>query len=392
MVAKYVVIGDGVAGDSAATKIRSLDEEGRITILTEEAFPFYQRTRLGEMLSGKAGLDDLILHDREWYEEREIDLRLGEKVEKIDRENSSAITSSGDSYGYDKLLLATGAEPFLPPIDGLEKDGVFTIRSAEDVKTISAVARRREKAVVIGGGLLGLETAHGLNGRGLRVTVVEALPWLMNKQLDRPCGQLLKNKMKGRGLSCVTDTFVTDVLGGKKVEGVRLSNGESISTGLVLISAGVRPDLELAQDAGLETNRGVEIGDYMRTSDEKIFAAGDVSEWNGICYGIWPPAREQGEVAGANMAGSERRYDGSVSSYSLKVAEIDLVSAGEIDPEGEKETVVEKDEEEGTYRKLVLDEDGHVVGTILFDNISGYGHVLNALREGRKVDEIEDKF
>lgn len=387
-----IIIGNGVAGDSAATVIARSEGKFNVKIFTKEEHPFYQRTRLGEVLSGKSSPEDLILHDTQWYEGREIDLHLKTTITEIESKRKVVRTRSDDTFSYDKLLLATGAKPLLPPIESLNRGNVFSIRTLKDVQKIRSNLSQVEKAVVIGGGLLGLESAFSLNQRGLDVTVVEALPLIMGKQLDRTGSNYVQSRLESEGIKFELDAKVRELAGGETITSAVLDDGKKIKTDLTIISAGVSPRTKLASGAGLKTNRGILVDENLRTSQSEIFAAGDAIEQNGRCYGIWPPALEQGKVAGKNLIGADEEYDGSLSYFKLKVASIDMISAGVKEEDRAEKVLVDEKKAEKNYKKFFLNEDGELIGAILVGDKQCYPTVLNGLRNRRSFTELNKEY
>ena len=385
---RYVIVGNGVAGTTAADKIRENDGDGRIDIFTDESLPHYTRIRLPEFLAGVTQEKDLVLHGQSWYEERKIELHLEEPIEEVGADKREVRTAKGKGYGYDRLLLATGGHSFIPPIQGVEKEGVFALRSIGDARRIKEYAKKATQVILIGGGLLGLEAGNGLRRSGLKVTVVEFFPRLLPRQMDVPGAELLKRQMEKMGFSFYLGAKSKEIVGRTKVEGLALEDNTHIASDMVLISAGVRPNLELAQALGLEIDKGVVVNDRMETGITSIYAAGDLVQHRGRFYGIWPAAERQGEVAGINMGGGEELYEGTVMSNRLKVVGIDLVSSGEIDVEDQFESLVRKDEEQYIYRKLVFD-DGVIIGCILLGDVRGNREVLEAIERKKDVTDVK---
>jgi len=393
---RYAIIGNGVAGTSAAAKIRTLDKTGKIEIFTTEPYPFYSRPLLPEFIAGAVEEKNLFVHPPQWYKDKNIVLHLAEGVEGV-RPGDGELTTARGKYGYDRLLLAVGSNPFVPPVKGMEgKQGIFTLRSIDDAKAIKEHAKKSKKAVLVGGGLLGLEAGNGLRRAGVKVVVVEAFPRLLPRQLDFEGSALLQRQMEDMGFEFLLDEMCEGIEGQDRVEGVLLKSGKRVDADILLVSAGVRPDLRLAKGIGLETERGVKVNDRLEASIENIFASGDVAQHRGLCYGIWPASQRQGEVAGTNMAGGDEVYDGTVPSNTLKVLGIDLVSSGEIDAEGKLESRVASEPEKATYRKLVFDGDC-LVGCILLGDVRGRWELLRAIETKRdirrfKEDLLRDDF
>ncbi len=387
-----IIIGDGVAGDTAAKTILNQPGNFHVSVFTSEKFPFYQRTRVGDVLSGDVGPEDLILHDRSWYSGKGIDLHLDTPIEKISLSERTVSATSGEEFNFDRLLLATGAKPIFPAIKGREKEGIFTLRTLADATEFRSDLEDADSAVVIGGGILGLESAHSLNAMGVTTTVIEVLPSVMGKQLDQTASKYVKEKLSREGIRFRTGCEARAFLGGDHVEKVELDTGEVLSAESVVVSAGVSPRTELARAAGLETDRGVLVNDQLRTSEENVYAAGDAIEQNGSCYGIWAPAREQGEIAGENLAGAKKTYDGNLSYFKLKVAEIDMISAGIREESRAEEIVIREEEDRKNYKKYYLDEAGRLIGVITVGDGSSHSKILNALRGRGKLKKLEDSL
>ncbi len=388
MMKRYIIVGNGVAGTTAAGKIREKDGGGKIDIFTDEPVPHYTRIRLPDFLAGAVEERVLVLHRESWYEEKRIGLHLGEAIEEIDPDKREVRSAKGKRYGYDQLLLATGGHSFIPPIQGVEKKGVFALRSIGDAQRIKEYAKEATEVLLIGGGLLGLEAGNGLRRSGLKVTVVEFFPRLLPRQMDVPGAEVLKRQMEGMGFTFYLGAKSNQIKGDAKVEGLVLEDGTSINCDMILISAGVRPNLELSQRLGLEIDKGVIVNDRMETKIASICAAGDLVQHRGRFYGIWPAAERQGEVAGINMAGGEELYEGTVMSNRLKVVGIDLVSSGEIDVDGQFESLVKEDEAKYIYRKLIF-KDGVIIGCILLGDVRGNGEILNAIEEKKDVAHLK---
>jgi len=391
MMKRYIIVGNGVAGTAAAGGIRENDKDGKIDIFTDESVPNYTRIRLPDFIAGTVEEGDLILHRESWYREKGIGLHLSEAIQEIDPDGHEVRSAKGNRYRYDRLLLATGGHSFIPPISGADKEGVFALRSIADARRIKEYAKRATEVIIIGGGLLGLEAGNGLRKAGLKVRVVEFFPRLLPRQMDIPGASLLKGQMESMGFSFFLGAKSKEMLGGSQVEGLALEDGTSIASDMVLISAGVRPNLELAQSLALEIEKGVIVNDRMETGIASIYAAGDLVQHRGQFYGIWPAAERQGEVAGINMAGGEELYAGTVMSNRLKVVGIDLVSSGEIDVDGQFESLVKEDEKKYIYRKLVL-RDGVIIGCILLGDVRGSMEILHAIEEKKDVTPVKGEI
>ena len=387
-MAKYLIIGNGVAGNTAAEAIRQQDPAGEIIMFSKEPHPFYYVPALPEFVAGERELKRLIIHDAAWYEKNRIELHLETTVTAIEPVQKVVVTDKGGPYAYDKLLLATGGTSFVPPIKGADLEGVFTLRTMGDAEKLKGRAQTSRQAVLIGGGLLGLEAGNGLRKAGLKVTVVEFFPRLLPRQMDGPGAALLQAQLEELGFSFHLGTTTREIT--READGlkVHLESGVVLGAELVLISAGVRPELTLARSLGLAIDKGVKVDDRMHTGVDDIFAAGDLIEHRGRFYGIWPAAMEQGRVAGANLAGQEARYEGTAVSNTLKVVGIDLFAAGEIDVEGALEASVSKDEARKIYRKLVV-TDGVLVGAILLGDIRGSNEIQQAIKAKKDVSAFK---
>ena len=379
---KYLIIGNGVAGTTAADYIRRNDVNGEITIVSSEDLPFYYRVRLPDLLGGGVAEPELIVKKDEWYSERKIVLKLGTRIIRTDSEERSAVAENGETLGYDRLLVANGSHPFIPPIKGSEKKGVFALHTIKDVRAISKFAENIKDVVFIGGGLLGLETANALHKQGKDITVVEFLPRLLPRQLDIDGAARLQRFFEKMGFTFRLGVSTREITGADSVEQVLLDNDDVLPAGMVIVSAGVRPNLELAGMLGLEKDKGIIVNERLQTSGPDIYAAGDVIEFHGRTYGIWPAATEQGKIAGINIAGGNAIYKGTTLSNILKVAGIDLASAGEIDENNRYEARVIATET--VYKKVVIDHD-RVIGCIMLGDRKNFNRISNAISSGENI-------
>jgi nitrite reductase (NADH) large subunit len=387
----YIIIGNGVAGTTAAETIRKYDAQGTIKIFTDEAFPFYSRIRLMEYLAGEVDLPKLQIRSDAWYASQKIQLFLNSKVVDIDAPGQAILTQSRDRHSYDKLLLADGSHSFVPPIKGVEKQGVFTLRNIKDAQEIKSFASGKTKALLIGGGILGLEAGNSLRKTGLKVLVAEFFPRLLPRQTDPVCSALLQTRLEQMGFVFYLGVASKEIIGETQAKGLLLEDGRQIETDLIIVSAGVRPNLELAQKLNLKIGKGIPVSDQMETEITGIYAAGDSIEHKGMLYGIWPASEKQGETAGMNMAGIKSSYSGTTFSNLLKVAGIDLLAAGDIDPEGRLEAIIDQNPEGGTYRKLVIKEN-MIVGCLLFGTLEGRKSILKALEEKRDISAVKGQL
>jgi nitrite reductase (NADH) large subunit len=380
---QYVIIGNGVAANSAAEAIRARDPQGAVHMFTREEHFFYYIPALPEFLAGEKDENGITLHGARWYADNGITLHRGSDVTSIDPGARTVTTASGTACRYDALLLATGGYSFVPPIPGARSDGVYALRTLADAQRIRRAAAGARRLVLIGGGLLGLEAGNGLRKAGLQVTVVEFFPRLLPRQMDTDGAAMLQKQMEGMGFAFRLGAKTKEITRGDGGLAVHLESGESIPADMVLVSAGVRPEVSLAQALGLAIDKGVKVDDALRTTLPDIYAAGDLIEHRGQFYGIWPAAMDQGRIAGTNMAGGSATYGGTVPANTLKVVGIDLTAAGDIDADGTLESIVLSDAARPVYRKFVL-RDNRLVGTILFGDISGAEQILKAI--ARKTD------
>ena len=379
---KYLIVGNGVAGTTAAEYIRKNDPSGEITIVTDEGLPFYYRIRLPDFLCGEVEESGLIAKKKGWYQENNITLRLSTIITGGSLKNKFLLSSSGEEIRFARLILANGSTPNIPSISGSEKKGVFALHCIQDAKNIINHASSCKKAILIGGGLLGLEAGNGLKQLGLEVTVVEFFPRLLPRQLDDEGGHRLQNILEDRGFSFKLDAITRTIEGNDEVEGVTLENGEFIAADIVVISAGVNPKMDIAMQLGLDCNRGIKVDKQMRTSHPDIYAAGDTVEFEGRTYGIWPAALEQGKIAGTNISGGEANYEGTVLSSILKVADIDLASAGNIDEENQYDSKVVSSET--IYKKVVFDN-SKVIGCIMLGDRKNFNRINRAISTGEDI-------
>jgi nitrite reductase (NADH) large subunit len=391
---KIVVIGNGVAGIFAARTVRELSPDAEIEVFTEEAHHYYFRPKLIGYIAGSYELNELYTYPESWYEKRKINIHLGQAITKLDPARKT-ITLNGGSISYDKLLLAIGSRPFLPPIAGNSNEGIFTLRTIGDASVIKECARSAKKAVVVGGGLLGLETAWALGRSGVSVVVIEYSSRLLPRQLDEEGASVLLKKINELGINVFLNSSAEEFLGDKKISGVRMKDGSRLEAGLVIVSTGVRSNLQLAADAGIKVNKGVVVDNRLKTSQEDIYAAGDCAEFNGIVYGIIPPAMEQAKIAAANIVGANKigdpaaEYHGTTPTTTLKVMGIDLSCLGVSNPEGNEYELVKKvDREKGVYKKLVLKEN-RIVGALWLGAAEGVTALNRLINEKTDVSRIK---
>jgi nitrite reductase (NADH) large subunit len=386
---KYVIVGNGVAGTTAAENIRKLDGEGSISVITNEDFPFYWRVRLPEYVSGEIQEQELIAKKEEWYKEKNIDLKLDTRIVGGDPKGKMLVTENGEKLSYDRLLIATGSYCFVPPIKGSDKPGVFSLRSIKDARDIASSAAKAQDVVLIGGGLLGLEAGNALRKLGKKVMVVEFFPRLLPRQLDVEGAKRLQEIMEEMGFSFRLGAKTQEIVGDKQIGAVLLEGGDELPAQMVIISAGVRCNMELAEPLSLETDKGIKVDDHLQTNQADIYAAGDVAEYKGFPYGIWPAAMEQGKIAGINMAGGNAQYNGTTMANTLKVVGVDVASAGEIDAEQKLESKVVADEK--VYKKIVVEEN-RIIGCIMLGDTKAFNDITKLMSDKRDVSQVKDQI
>jgi nitrite reductase (NADH) large subunit len=380
-----LILGAGVAGVTAAEHARRVAPKATITILTKEAGRPYYRLNLTRLLAGEIEETNLDLQPQGWFEEQRVELVEGEAT-FINREEAQVELRDGRRLPYDRLVLATGAHAFVPPILGVTRRGVLPLRTLEDARRILERVRKGQHVVVLGGGLLGLEAAGALSRRGSEVAVLEGFGWLLPRQLARPAGELLQRHLEEIGIDVRCGVKLEEILGDEDVAEVRLADGAELPADTVVLAVGVRPNSYLARQSGLDVGKGVLVDDRMQTSDPRILAAGDVTEHRGVVYGLWPSAYAQGAVAGGNAVGAALEFPGLPLSNRLKVLDVDLFSIGDFDPKDGSYHVVEQ-QRDGIYQRLVC-RDGQLVGANLFGDTSCSGEIKTAVEEGTQLREL----
>ncbi|MBZ9666939.1 nitrite reductase large subunit NirB [Pseudomonas sp. LMG 31766] len=390
---KLVMIGNGMAGVRTLEELLKLAPDlYDITVFGAEPHPNYNRILLSPVLAGEQTFEEIVLNDLNWYAENDIKLLLGRKVVRIDRRKRVVIADDGSEAEYDRLLIATGSNPFILPIPGKDLAGVIGYRDIADTQMMMDTAKTHKHAVVIGGGLLGLEAANGLKLRGMDVTVVHIGDWLLERQLDRTAGELLQKSLEDRGLKFLLPKHTAELLdnGEGRVCAVKFKDGEVIPADLVVMAAGIRPNSELAESAGIACNRGILVNDTMQTYDPRVYAIGECASHRGIAYGLVAPLFEQAKVCANHLAQlGYSRYQGSVTSTKLKVTGIDLFSAGEFMGAEGTETITLSDPIGGVYKKLVIKDDV-LVGACLYGDTADGGWYFRQIRENHNVSEIRD--
>jgi nitrite reductase (NADH) large subunit len=390
---KLVVVGNGMAGTACVEQILKYQKQFDITIFGDESHVNYNRILLSSVLAGEKSADEIVINDLDWYRSHGIDLRLGVRVVDVDSAAKTVTGDDGSVTAFDKLLLATGSQPLIPSIEDVKKDGVFVFRTLDDTRSLLERVRPGLKAVVIGGGLLGLEAARGLQVQGCDVTVVHLMDTLMERQLDATGGGYLAAKMNELGITVLLGLCTKAMLGNGHVTGVEFKGGRSIPAELVVIAAGIVPNVHLGRQAGLEIKRGIVVNDFMETSHPDIFAVGECVQHNGICYGLVAPLIEQGKVLAATITGNKGpTYEGSVLASKLKIMGVELFSAGQVNDKVDGSEVIRyEDAMLGIYKKLTL-RDGKLTGAILMGDTADNHRYMDWMRSGTDLTAMRKQL
>ncbi|MCP3735778.1 nitrite reductase large subunit NirB [Sphingomonas sp. RP10(2022)] len=385
-----IVIGNGMAGCRAVEELLARDPARyRVTIFGAEPLVNYNRIMLSPVLAGEKTFDEIVINGRDWYDGNGITLVSGDPIIAIDRDARTVTARSGIVMGYDRLLIATGSDPFIIPVPGKDLPGVISFRDMKDVEHMLAAANRGGSAVVIGGGLLGLEAAHGLSLRGMKVTVLHIMPTLMERQLDEAAGWLLKTALEARGQTILTGADTAAIVGEHHVEAVHLKDGTVIPADLVVMAVGIRPSVALAREAGLDVGRGIRVDDHMVTSDPAVLAVGECVEHDGQVYGLVAPLWDMCRALADGLTDAPSGYRPAATSTKLKVAGLDVFSAGDFSGGDGAEDIVLRDASRGIYKRLVVKDD-RIVGAVLYGDTADGGWYFDLLRRGDSVAAIRD--
>ncbi len=385
---KLVLVGNGMAGVRAIEEIIKLaPDQYDITIFGEEPHPNYNRIQLSNVLQGKTALEEIIMNNWDWYKENNINLLAGEEVLKIDHEENK-VFSKNHTVDFDELIIATGSKPFILPIPGATKEGVVGFRTIQDCKDMIETSYVYKKAVVIGGGLLGLEAARGLLDLGMDVHVVHLPSYLMEKQLDPASSTMLQKELEKQGIKFLMNKQTVEIVGNTRVEGLKFIDGTSIEADLVVMAIGIVPNTSLAKDSGLYVNRGIVVNDFMETSSKNIFAVGECAEHREVTYGLVAPLYEQAKVLADRITGKPTKpYEGSVTGTQLKVAGIDLYSAGEILDDLTTKSIKVHNEFDGVYKKILI-RDNQIVGIVLYGDTSDSTKLFRMLSKKEDISHL----
>ncbi len=396
---KLVLVGNGMAGMRTLEELlKAAPDLYDITVFGDEPHPNYNRIMLSPVLAGEQTVEQIILNPREWYAENGITLHTGKRVTKIDRKQRFVEADDGEGgktrAEYDRLLLATGSKSFMLPVPGADLPGVIGFRDIADVDAMIAASGQFKHAVVIGGGLLGLEAANGLKLRGMDVSVVHIAPWLLERQMDEPAARLLQKNLEAKGLKFLLQKQTAELVRGEsgRLCAVKFKDGDSVAADLVVMAVGIRPNTALAESAGLHCNRGIVVNDTMQTFDPRIYAVGECVNHRGIAYGLVAPLFEQAKVCANHLAEhGVAQYQGSMTSTKLKVTGIDLFSAGNFMGGAGLEEIVFQDVGRGSYKKLVL-KDNKLAGAVLYGDTLDGAWYFELMRDATDVSDFRDKL
>lgn len=386
---RLLIIGNGMAGIKCVEEIIQIaPDQFDITIIGDEKQPNYNRIMLSKMLQGGAELNDIILNDYSWYAEHGIELITGERVIDIDPHARTVLTTAGTCRTYERLIIATGSSSFIPALPGVDLEGVISFRNIEDCSRMVEYSQRYKKAVVIGGGLLGLEAARGLLHLGMEVVVVHNTSYLMNRQLDEPAARMLQAELEGQGMQFRLSADTKRIKGKKQVTGLEFTDGTELKADIVVMAIGIRPNVALAKNCGLQMGRAIVVDDYMRTSQPHIFAVGECAEHRGITYGLVAPLYEQAKVLAAHLCGQEHEgYRGSIPYSKLKISGVDVFSVGNLS-EPETDTVIQQyDGIRRTYKRITA-KNGVVHSAVLFGDTMEGTTLVGMVRSNASVSEL----
>ncbi|MEZ2352297.1 NAD(P)/FAD-dependent oxidoreductase [Caballeronia sp. RCC_10] len=390
---RLVVIGNGMAGMRTVEELLKIAPElYDITVFGAEPHGNYNRILLSPVLAGEKRMDDIIINTRDWYAANGITLHAGDAVVEIDRGRRIVRSEKGVEARYDRLLIATGSKPFIIPVPGCDLRGVIAFRDIHDVETMLEAARDHRHAVIVGGGLLGLEAANGLQRQGMSVTVVHASDSLMDRQLDASAAALLRRSLEEKGLRFVMAAQTTEIIGDERVRAVRFADGTQIDADLVVMTAGVRPNIALAKAAGLHCDRAIVVDDTLQTYDPRVYAVGECVQHRSATFGLVAPIWDQARVAGAHLAGAgHRRYVQRATATKLKVTGVDLYSAGDFIGGDDSEDLVLRDPRRGVYKRVVL-QAGRVIGAVLYGDVKDGAWYFELIQNRTDVSHLRGRL
>lgn len=389
---KIVIIGASGAGMGAAVEIRKRNNECELIIISKEDVKGYYRPQLSKMLSNDSvTIESMTIRDDEWFEENNVKLLLDKVVDRIDTNNKKVVFDDGEEISYTKLIIASGAEVFVPPFTGKDKRGVFTLRYAKDGKEIKEYSKDKKTGAVIGGGVLGLEIANELKNLGLDVTVIEVADRILPRQLDADASKILEEIVKKSGVAFKKGVGTKEILGDSKVKGILLDNGETVDAEVVVVSTGVKANSKIAENCGIEIKRAIVVNEKMETAAKDVFACGDCAEYNGINYALWSEAIEQGKTAGINATGGNYVYETIIPSTTLNAFGSSVFSIGDVgsDPNVEYEIYEEYDGK--NYKKLYF-KNNILSGGILIGDISKTVALIEGFEKSKNMEEMIEKI
>jgi len=393
-----VIIGNSAAAVGAIETIRQYDQKEDIVVISKEPYRVYSRPLISYFLAGKVKSPQMYYRDTDFYKSNNVRTMLGKTVTGIDSKKQKVILDDGEKISYSKLLVATGGKPFVPPIEGSWKEGVFTFTTWDDAKALAKAARTAEEAVVIGGGMIGLKATESLQMLDVGVTVVELADRVLSLSLDEKASRLMQKHLKNAGVKIITENTVAEVMGRNKVTGVRLKDGTQISCDMVVIAIGVVPNTDLLGDASVKCNRGIVVNDEMQTNISNIYAGGDVAEATELLSGekrvipIWPVAYNQGSVAGSNMIGESKVYQGGLSMNSIEILGLPTISVGMTNPpEGDFKVYTKYESDKMAYKKVVLKDDV-IMGSVFVNSIDRAGIITDLIKNKVNVRRFKSKL
>ena len=395
----YVIIGNSAAAVGAVEGIRIIDNKNPITIISDEPYHTYSRPLISYYLAGKVTEDQMLYRPRSFYQDCKVGIFLGRRADRIDTDNRKVFMDDDNTVTYDRLLIATGGKPFLPPVEGMDKDNVFTFLKWDDVIAIKEVVSPRTKAVVIGGGLIGLKAAEALTILGVQVTVVDLADRILSTILDAEAARIVQQKLEEKGIQFRLGTTVSTVMGEEKVTGVGLQDGSIEECGVLVFAIGVVPNTDAVRGTEVKTNRGIRVDERMRTNVKDVYAAGDAAEgYDILCresrvLAILPNAYKQGEIAGLNMAGSATTFEGGFAFNSISFFDFPIVTAGLQDgqPSGKMEVFLDYQPERASYKKIFL-RDNRLVGFIILNDVDRAGLLTGLVGDSVDVSEFKESL
>ncbi|MNU67314.1 Nitrite reductase [NAD(P)H] [compost metagenome] len=393
MKKKLVLIGNGMAGVNAIEQLLKLaPDKYEITVFGSEPHPNYNRILLSSVLAGDATIQDIVINDMDWYKDNGITLHTSQTVTRIDTELKTVTTDKGLTASYDDLIIATGSLPFMLPLPGADKEGVIAFRDIQDCETMIDAAKQYKHAVVIGGGLLGLEAARGLLNLNMEVSVVHIFKHLMERQLDETASDMLRSELESQGMKFLLEQNTDSILGDERVTGVRFKDGSEVKADLVVMAVGIRPNVALAKESGIEINRGIVVNDYLETGTPHVYAVGECAEHSGVVYGLVAPLFDQGGELAKRLAGiPSAGYKGSVVSTKLKVSGVNVFSAGQFVDSAETRSFRIQDDFDHVYKKIVV-QDGKLIGAVLFGDTSDGSKLFSMIRAGQDISGQEKEL